>query len=222
MAACEARNPYRPRLLRIAGAHDETPDVRTLQLIFTSADEAAGFAGWEPGQFGEFTAFGDGECVFALANTWDPADTDPHIECTFRAVGKVTNALRRLSVGRTVGFRGPYGNTFPLGDWHGRDLVFIGGGIGMAALRGALWKVLAHRDDFGEVVVLNGARTVADMVYREEMEAWGREPGVRVVRTVDPGARRTTGMERSACSRPCSRGSASLRTGASWSPADRR
>jgi len=187
MAVCEARNPYRPRLLRIVDVRDETADVRTLRLEFASPSEADGFAGWRPGQFGEFTAFGDGECVFALANAWDPESASPVLECTFRAAGKVTHALRRLAVGRTLGFRGPYGNWFPVDDWQEKDLVFVGGGIGMAALRGVLRTVLGRRDDFGDVVVLNGARSVADMVYQEEMEDWRRVPGVRVVRTVDPG-----------------------------------
>jgi NAD(P)H-flavin reductase len=57
----------------------------------------------------------------------------------------------------------------------------------MAALRAALHAVLSRRDDFGEVLVLNGARTVADLVYREEMPEWEKLDGVRVVRTVDPG-----------------------------------
>ena len=99
------------------------------------------FAGWEPGQFGQFTVFGAGESVFALANApWRPNGDQgsvPTIECTFRMVGKVTSALRAMSKGQVIGFRGPYGNHFPVDDWKGRDLVFIGGGIGMAALRSA-------------------------------------------------------------------------------------
>jgi NAD(P)H-flavin reductase len=181
-------NPYRPHLLRIASVRDETPDVRTLGLQFVDEQAGTGFPGWEPGQFGEYTVFGAGECVFALANP--PArerGSAPTLECTYRAIGKVTNALRGLDVGHVIGFRGPYGNSFPLGEWRGRDLVFLGGGIGMAALRAALLSVLNHRSDFGEVLVLNGARTVADMVYREEMPDWEKLDGVRVVRAVDPG-----------------------------------
>jgi len=189
MAEVEAmNNPYRPHLLRIAAARDETPDVRTLTLRFVDEDDGARFPGWEPGQFGEYTVFGAGECVFALANTSNGEQgTSPVLECTYRAIGKVTAALRGLDIGHVIGFRGPYGNSFPLADWHGRDLVFLGGGIGMAALRAALLSVLEHRSDFGEVLVLNGARTVVDMVYQEEMPAWEKLEGVRVVRTVDPG-----------------------------------
>ena len=181
-------NPYRPSLLRIEAMRDETPDVRTLTLGFLDEVEGREFPAWEPGQFGEYTVFGAGESVFALANTAhrDPG-TPAVVECTYRAIGKVTTALRHLDVGDVVGFRGPYGNAFPLADWRDRDLVFLGGGIGMAALRAALHAVLRKRADYGDVVVLNGARTVADMVYREEMPDWAEVDGVRVVRTVDPG-----------------------------------
>ena len=117
-------NPYHPKLTRIVGFSDETADVRTLRLQFEDADEAAAFEGWQPGQFGQFTVFGAGESVFALANApWHPngGDGAPTIECTFRTMGKVTTALRALSTGQTVGFRGPYGNHFPIddhGEWY--------------------------------------------------------------------------------------------------------
>lgn len=188
-AADPAMNPYHPSLMRIVGFADETPDVRTLRLEFVEADAARAFSGWRPGQFGQFTVFGEGESVFALANApWRPhgGEEAPVIECTFRTIGKVTTALRAKSPGQTIGFRGPYGNHFPLNKWGGKDLVFIGGGIGMAALRSAILAVL-ERTEFGEVLILNGARTVADMVYKEEMPDWQRVDGVEVVRTVDPG-----------------------------------
>ncbi len=183
------RNPYRPGLLRIETLRDETPDVRTLGLCFVDEQEGRRLGGWEPGQFGEYTVFGAGECVFAIANAApdDDGGEPPRVECTFRAVGKVTTALRGLGAGSVIGFRGPYGNAFPLAEWRGHDLAFLGGGIGMAALRAALCAVLRHRSDYGEVLVLNGARSVADLVYQEEMPAWAGLDGVRVVRAVDPG-----------------------------------
>jgi len=183
LAVDEKRNPFLPHLVRIATARDETPDVRTLRLEFLESDTARAFQ-WEAGQFGEFSVFGSGEAVFTLAN----APTRPgYIECTFRAIGKVSGAIRGLSLGEVLGFRGPYGNRFPVEQWRGRDVLFVGGGIGMAALRSPLQHVLDNRGDYGEVVVLNGARSVADMVYQGEMKEWAGIPGVRVVRAVDPG-----------------------------------
>lgn len=177
------RTRFLPHLVRIATARDETHDVRTLRLEFLEPDAAREFQ-WEAGQFGEFSVFGAGESVFTLAN----APTRPgYIECTFRATGKVTAAIRALSPGQVLGFRGPYGNRFPVAEWRGRDLVFVGGGIGMAALRAPLQFVLDNRQEFGEIVVLNGARSVADLVYKDEMTEWQAGERVRVVRTVDPG-----------------------------------
>lgn len=139
---------------------------------------------WRAGQFGFFSVFGAGESALTIANPPTRAD---HIKCTFKELGKVTGGLRRLSVGQVVGFRGPYGNSFPVEEWLGRDLVFVGGGIGMAAVAAPLRLALDWRDEFGEVVVLNGARTVADLIYKDEMREWAAARAVRVVRTVDPG-----------------------------------
>lgn len=177
---------FQPHLARIVSTRDETPDVRTLRLAFVEPDVARRFR-WEPGQFAEFSVFGSGESVFTMANS----PTRPeYLECTMRAVGKVSGAIRSLSVGQVLGVRGPYGNRFPVETWRGKDLVFVAGGIGMAALRSPLQFVLDNRADFGDVVLLNGARSVADLVYKDEMAAW-QDGGVRVIRTVDPGGEAT-------------------------------
>lgn len=172
-----------PHLMRITQVREETHDVRTIRLEFVEPEVASGME-WRAGQFAHFSTFGSGEAVFTIAN---PPNGDGHIECTFREMGKVTDALGRLSVGQTVGFRGPYGNCFPIEEWKGRDLFFVGGGIGMAAVHAPLQFALDHRDDFGEITVLNGARSVADVVYKDEMKEWEEIDRVRVVRTVDPG-----------------------------------
>lgn len=173
-----------PHLVRIVTTRDDTPDVRTLRLEFADAEIGRQFR-WEAGQFGEFSVFGSGEAVFTLANA---PTRRGYIECTTRAIGKLTGALRKLSAGQCLGFRGPYGNRFPVEEWRGRNLVFVGGGIGTAALRAPLQYVLDTRQDYGDIVVLNGARSVADLVYKDEMKKeWEAVPGVRVVRTVDPG-----------------------------------
>jgi NAD(P)H-flavin reductase len=184
-------NTYLPRLLSISNVLEETPDVRTLTMRFVDPKDIESFDGWAPGQFGEFTVFGSGESVLAISNApWRPGGnghSELTIECTFRDVGKVTHALRAQSPGNLVGFRGPYGNSFPIDNWQGKNLVFIGGGMGMAAIRSAILEVLNRSSEFGEITILNGARTVADMVYKNQMDEWAKNKSVRVVRTVDPG-----------------------------------
>lgn len=175
-------NPYRPFVLQVREIHDETPDVRTLGLAFKDGSRN-GFD-WRAGQFGQFLVFGTGECPFTIANSPTRKDV---IECSFKLMGKVTTALREVEVGEQVGFRGPYGNFFAVDEWRNRDLLFVGGGIGMAALRAPLQFVLDNRNDYGDILILNGARTVNDLVYKEEMKEWSAIEGTRVIRAVDPG-----------------------------------
>jgi len=183
MSGANGRHGLLPHRVRVMSEHDETHDVRTLRLEFLDPEAAQAFQ-WSPGQFGEFSVFGAGEAVFTLANAPTRAG---YIECTTRAIGKVTGALRAVSVGQVLGFRGPYGNQFAVEDWRGHHVAFVGGGIGMAALRAPLQYVLDNRADYGEVTVLNGARSVRDLVYTDEMAEWQQVENVRVVRTVDPG-----------------------------------
>ena len=176
-------NIYRPYLMTVAEIGDETPDVRTLKLEFKDPGVARAFA-FKAGQFGEYSVFGQGECVFTLANS--PTRND-YVECSFKLMGKVTWALRQVEVGNSVGFRGPYGNYFPLDEMRGQNLLFVGGGIGMAPLRGIIDYCLDNQANFGAITILNGARTVADIVYKQEMQRWADVPGVQTVRAVDPG-----------------------------------
>lgn len=176
-------NIYLPHLQRIVEIDDETPDVRTFTLEFVDPDRGAAFD-FNPGQFGEFSVFGEGECTFCLASS---PTRRPRIQCTFRVAGKVTSALRRCEVGDTVGFRGPYGNRFPLEEMRERNIVFVGGGIGMAPVRCLIQYCLDHRDDYGDLWILNGARTAADLVYKKESAEWRARGDVCFVKTVDPG-----------------------------------
>jgi len=176
-------NIYQPHLMTVQDIRDETPDVRTLRLAFQDDGVGQEFT-FVPGQFGEYSVFGAGECVFAIASS--PADRG-HVECSFKLMGKVTSALRDVEIGDTVGFRGPYGNGFALEELRGRHIFFAGGGIGMAALRALIEYCLTHRQEFGHITLLNGARSVADLVYKEDMTLWAEQPDVELVRTVDPG-----------------------------------
>lgn len=188
-------NPYLSSACSIEWLRDETPDVRTLGLAISDSAASERFQ-WRAGQFALFSVFGAGECVFTLANSptrrasangnGRPGVERASIECTFRAVGKVTSALREIGAGQLIGIRGPYGNCFDVDSWKGKHVTIIGGGIGMAAVRSPLQYVIDNRDDYGDVHVLNGARSVADVVYQNEIDEW-TSSGAEVVRTVDPG-----------------------------------
>ena len=176
-------NIYQPHLMTVVEMIDETADTRTLRLEFADPALRDSFE-FRAGQFGEYTVFGAGEATFCIASS---PTRKGFIECSFKSVGKLTTALREVNVGDTLGFRGPYGNWFPLDDWIGKDIVFIAGGIGLAPVRCVIWNVLDRRQEFGDVTIVYGARSVGDLVYRRELEEWAARDDVRVVTTVDPG-----------------------------------
>lgn len=176
-------NLYQPHLVTVEEIIDETPDTRTLKLAFHDPELAASFE-FKAGQFGEYSAFGSGECTFCIASS---PTRKGAIECTFKTVGKATGALHDLGVGDTMGFRGPYGNHFPLDAMEGANLVFIAGGIGLAPVRCVIWNALDLRDRFADVTIIYGARSVGDLVYKRELAEWGARADVRLCQTVDPG-----------------------------------
>ncbi|MFH1468397.1 MAG: FAD/NAD(P)-binding protein [Pseudomonadota bacterium] len=176
-------NLYQPHLMRVVERIPETSDTITLRLRFQ--DEAvAGRFSFQAGQFAEYSVFGEGECTFCIAS---PPTRKGIIECSFKKLGKVTTALAGLDVGDTMGLRGPYGNAFPIGDWEGKNLLFVAGGIGLAPVRCVIWNALDLRDHFKDVTILYGARTVGDLVYKRELAEWAARDDVRLVQTVDPG-----------------------------------
>ncbi len=176
-------NVYQPHPMRIEEITDETFDTRTFKLAFRDERLREDFR-FSAGQFGEYSVFGEGESTFCIAS---PPTRKGYIECSFRAVGKVTQAMRRLGVGDTLGFRGPYGNTFPLDAMKGHSLVFVAGGIALPPVRCVIWNVLDLRDQFEDVTIVYGARTVGDLVYKRELAEWAKRPDVKLWQAVDPG-----------------------------------
>jgi NAD(P)H-flavin reductase len=177
------RNTYNPYLMRIEKITDEAPGVKTFRLKFTNDADREQFD-FKAGQFGEYSIFGEGESTFCIASS--PTRKE-YVECTFRQAGRVTSALARKEEGDVIGFRGPYGNVFPLDEWKGKNLLFIAGGIALPPMRCVIWNALDLRDWFKNITVVYGARSVADLVYKYELDEWGKRSDMKLVTTVDPG-----------------------------------
>lgn len=176
-------NIYLPNLMIIEKITQEAPGVKTFRLKFKDKEAAENFR-FKAGQFGEYSVFGEGECTFCIASS---PTRQGYIECTFREAGKVTSALAQLEEGQTMGFRGPYGNTFPIDEWKGKNLLFIAGGIALPPMRCLIWNALDTRENFKDISILYGAKSVADLVYKHELNEWAERDDVRMVTTVDPG-----------------------------------
>lgn len=176
-------NIYKPYLMEVAAIIDETPDVCSFKLIFKDEKMKERFS-FKAGQFGLYSAFGEGESAFCIASS---PTRKGYVECCFRKMGRVTSALQRVNIGDTIGFRGPYGNYFPIEEWEGKNLLFIGGGIALPPLRSVIWNVLDLRNNYKNITLIYGARTVQDLVYKKELEEWENRQDMRVIKTVDPG-----------------------------------
>src|SRR5437764_7582694 len=139
-----------PRVMRVARRRRDLPDTWTLDLVTT---DDAPLLRYAPGQFTMMYVFGVGEIPVSISG--DASDTSRLVQ-TVRAVGKVSEAVTRLSPGDTLGVRGPYGTAWPVTDGYGRDVVVVAGGLGLAPLRPALYQLQAERKRFGKLVLLYG------------------------------------------------------------------
>jgi NAD(P)H-flavin reductase len=177
-AAAARADPMRPSPFVVTDTTRETGDTFTLTLR-----PAGGTAfPFGPGQFNMLYVFGSGEVPISISG--DPAQPEILVH-TIRAVGATTRALQGLARGDTVGVRGPFGTAWPLEQAHGHDVVVVAGGIGLAPLRPALYHLLLHRVQYGRVVLLYGARTPRDLLFRRELKEWRGRFDVEADVTVD-------------------------------------
>ncbi len=172
---------FLPDIACLEKVRDETPDTKTFTLRFRDQPNGNHFH-FLPGQFLELSVFGCGEAPFCIASS----PTRPGVlETTVRRTGQLTDQLHRLGNGDEVGIRGPFGNGFDVQAARGKDMLFVAGGIGLPPLRSLIWNVLDERDRFGKVTILYGARTPSDLVYKHELEEWGKRSDVDLLVTVD-------------------------------------
>lgn len=177
MAPTVAR-PLEPSRYRVARRRVETSDMVTLALEPIDAPLREGL----PGEFHMMWSFGVGEAPISIAGL--PTD-DGALLHTIRAVGPVTAAICAAEPGDVIGIRGPFGCGWDLETAQGRDVVIVAGGIGLAPLRPAMVALVRDRDRFGAITLLVGAREPDELLYLEDLEAWGATREVRVAVTVD-------------------------------------
>jgi len=170
-----------PRGARVLRRAREVKDVWT----FTLEMDDGGRLDFAPGQFNSLTVFGVGEVPISISG--DPAKEGGLVH-TVRDVGVVSKALVQLGVGEPVGVRGPFGIGWPLDQAKGHDLVIISGGLGLVPLRPAIYHLLANRRHYGKIVLLYGARSPDEIIYRQELEEWRRRLDIEIQVTVDHAA----------------------------------
>lgn len=157
-----------PRSLVIRRTRDEGRDVRSFDMV---PDEAGGGAHgfrFVPGQVAVLRVSDSASSYFAFAS----APEDEELEFLVKRKGEAGVKLFEMKEGDRVELTEVVGRGFPLSECKGKDLVFVAMGTGVAPLRSALRHVLRHKQDYGQLIVLYGARTPDDFCYRDETEEW--------------------------------------------------
>ena len=179
MTMAAVSNPSAPTPCRVLSVQRELDDTATLELAVPGGGRWSGFL---PGQFNMLYVFGVGESAISISG--DPAEKGRLVH-TVRAVGAVSSALTKMEPGAIVGVRGPFGSAWPVREAEGSDVLLVTGGLGLAPLRPAILHLLANRERYGRIVLLYGARSPADILYREQLGEWRRRLDVDIQVTVD-------------------------------------
>jgi len=177
----DGRGAMVPVLARIIERIPESSNTMTYRLQLADLKVAASYR-FRPGQFNMLYVFGVGEAAISISSA---PDEPAVLEHTIRHVGSVTSAINRLSVGEVIGLRGPFGNSWPIAQCRGRDVLMVAGGIGIAPLRSAIHQLLRNRNDYRRLILLYGVRSPADMIFKHEVEEWSRRDDFQVLTTVD-------------------------------------
>jgi len=172
--------PMEPLPYTVLRVRRETHDTYTIEV---APADGASVTPFTPGQFNMLYVFGVGEVPISISGG-DPSRSGTLLH-TVRAVGTVTQALCSLRKGGVVGLRGPFGSHWPVEEAEGNDVVVVAGGLGRAPLRSAIYHLQAHRERYGRLVIIYGARTPDDILYQRELHRWRSRFDMNVLVTVD-------------------------------------
>ncbi|MFA5270896.1 MAG: FAD/NAD(P)-binding protein [Candidatus Omnitrophota bacterium] len=167
---------YLSNKVTISKIIEETPTIKT--FVFKPH---APFS-FKTGQFVELTYPGAGEAPFTPSSNPNKKE---EFEVTIMRVGKVTELFHNAKEGEILGMRGPYGNGYPLDDFKGKELLIVGGGVGLAPLRSLIYALYARIDDFKKIVICYGARSPQDIVYKYLLDEFKKQKNVEFRLTVD-------------------------------------
>ncbi|MFH1211355.1 MAG: FAD/NAD(P)-binding protein [Candidatus Woesearchaeota archaeon] len=164
------KNEYIPQKYNITERWQESADNFTIRVDAKLKHE--------PGQFVQVGLLEIGESPISISSY-----SKSYIDLNIRIVGNVTKALSRLKKGDSVFIRGPYGRGYPMHHFKGNSIVIIGGGCGVAPLRGVIDYIGQNRNDFKDIYMFLGYRSPDDILFRKQLEEWKKK--YKVTMTVD-------------------------------------
>ncbi len=169
-------NPYIPLPGKLAEVIEETPTIKTLVIAPGEPVE------FKAGQFVQLTLPGVGEAPFTPSSS--PLEPD-RLAITVLKTGTVTDRLHECQQGQTLGLRGPFGKGYPLEKLKGKEVLIVGGGVGLAPLRALILALLADLKAIKRMSIKYGARCTEELLYRNEWKAWTKNAKVDFTSTID-------------------------------------
>ncbi|MDD5687771.1 MAG: FAD/NAD(P)-binding protein [Elusimicrobia bacterium] len=170
------KNIYQPIKAEVVNITDESSNIKTFTL---KPSEKFSFV---TGQFIEFSLNGIGESPFTPSSS--PYKTET-IDVTIMRAGYVTEKIHQLKKGDIVGIRGPYGKGYPIEEMVDKEVLILGGGVGMAPLRSFLLTLVKQIDKFKKVTLCYGSKSPEDIIYKSEFEDWKKIKKLDILRSVD-------------------------------------
>ena len=167
-----------PEICSVENVSRELGDTVSFDLKTESGEKIQG----QPGQFNMLYVFGQGEVPISISGDCSEQSFCKH---TVRSVGAVSEALCQLKDGDQIGFRGPFGTTWPIEKCKGKDILFIGGGLGLAPLRPAIYHYLNNAKDFNKASLLYGTKNVEGILYPDELDEWEKKSDLNIFVTID-------------------------------------
>jgi len=172
------KNLYLSDYATIIDIIQESPTIKTFKL------EPSNDFNFNTGQFVELNLSDIGEAPFTPSSS--PFDTKT-IDITIMKAGYVTEEIHKLKIGNKISFRGPFGKGYPVESFKDKEILIVGGGVGLAPLRSLLYTLFNDLDKYKKIVIKYGAKTPSDIIYKNEIRNWGKKKNVTLELTVDNG-----------------------------------
>ncbi|AUH73641.1 hydrogenase/sulfur reductase gamma subunit [Legionella sainthelensi] len=165
-------DPYLPLEAIIVERTQESATIFSLHLRFLDPKLHNQFL-FYPGQFNMLYLYGVGEVAISIVSDPEKKETLTH---TIRAIGRVTKALQKLQPGERIGIRGPFGRGWPLEQAQGKNIIVLTGGLGCAPSVSIIHYILARRENYGHLSILQGVKHSDDFIFRKQYEIWQQSP----------------------------------------------
>lgn len=164
-SAADTHSLYAPRSCRLLEVFELTPQEKLFRLQLEDGCEL----NHQPGQFVQVSIPGLTEAPISVASS---PTRNGWFELGVRRAGLLTTALHRLQPGAQIGIRGPFGRPFQLKTLHGKQLLLLAGGCGLAPLRSLIQYCQDHSSSYPSVQILYGARSPQDLLFKEDLLDW--------------------------------------------------